>query len=226
VVNAGRLYGLLLVIVAGASIGCGDSDTGLPEEALRLTAVDQAGLYGVVAQGIMAAAPEAAAVSGGQVPSRFVVLARPVVDLGSFEQSTQLERFDQAVLDAIEAGLAGEVDFVSDPADGLIRGGYEIPVTTVPGDSAPEASTLEGLVAQPGSMLVLFGVPYPAWGGGFTGGPWPSDAELSVDLNVLLYQSPSVSWTSTPGIEKRAGEWQLAGYRTMGTVPTPVRSDR
>lgn len=191
---------------------------------MRLTHVDQAGLYGVAAQDLQARSSEAAVLSAGEVPKRFVVLDRPTVDLGSIEQSTRLDRFDQSVLAAIEAGLGGEVTFVSDPADGLIRGSYVTPITTLPGDSAPEASTAEGLVAQPGSMLVLFGVPYPAWGGGFTGGPWPSDAPLSVDLNVWVYQDPSVSWTATPGFEKRDGQWRLAGYRTMGTVPAPVPS--
>lgn len=216
---------VVVVVVVGAAVACGDSDGGLPEEALRLSPVDQAGLYGVVAEAILAAVPEVAVLSGGQIPSRFVVLDRPVVELGSIEQSTHLERFDEAVLDAIRAGLGGEVSFVSDPADGLVPASYVIPVTTTPGDGVPEASTVEDLVAEPGSVLVLFGVVYPAWGGGFTGGRWPSDAELSVDLNVWVYQDPVVSWTSTPGIEKRDEQWRLAGYRTMGTVPTPVPSD-
>jgi len=207
----------MIVSVVGLATACGGGTGGFPEEALALDLADQAGLYGAVAAEIARRAPENAMLSGTEAPRRFFVVDRPTADFGSLDENP-LPRFDQGVLDAIEAGLGGDVTFMSDRQDGLIRGAYGIPITTVPGDTGPDNTTVEGPIAPEGSLLVTFGLPYSAWGGGFTGGEWPSDADLSVDLVASVYQSPSVSWFHTPGVEKRDGEWRVAGYRTMGTV--------
>jgi hypothetical protein len=124
------------------------------------------------------------------------------------------------VLEAIRAGIGGEVIFVGDPANALVLGEYQVPLATVASDTGPISESVEGWIAPPGSVLVMFGVPSAAWGGGFTGGDWPSDAEVAVDLNVALYRSPSMRSSFTPGIEKRDGVWRVAGFRTMGTMPT------
>lgn len=199
---------------------CASPPTGLPEEALQLAVGDQAGLYGAAARELGERADEADVNSRLQGVSRFYVLDRPTLDLGSIEQTSRLEPFDEIVLEAIRDGIGGEVIFLDDPADALVSGEYQVPLTTLPGDSGPSDEPVEGPIAPPGSVIVMFGVPSPAWGGGFTGGDWPSDAEIAVDLSVALYRSPSSRSSFTPGIEKRDGIWRVAGFRTMGTTST------
>ena len=199
---------------------CSSASTPLPEEALQLPPGEQAGLYGAAARHLGELAAAADVNSALKGVNRFYVLDRPTLDLGSIVQATGLEAFDEMVLVAIRDGIGGEVIFVDDPAVALVADEYQVPLTTLPGQDGPEAEAVQGLVAPPGSVLIMFGVPYPAWGGGFTGGDWPSDAEMAVDLNVSLYRAPSETSTLSPGIEKRDGVWRVAGSRTMGTTTT------
>lgn len=214
--HATRTLSAVLALVAA----CSSTSTPLPEEALQLPPGEQAGLYGAAARHLGALAAAADVNSGLEGVNRFYVLDRPTLDLGSIEQASILEPFGETVLAAIREGIGDEVIFVEDPADVLVPGEYQVPLTTDPGQSGPDAESVQGLIASPASVLVMFGVPYPAWGGGFTGGDWPSDAEMAVDLNVALYRAPSETSTLTPGIEKRDGAWRVAGFRTMGTMPT------
>jgi hypothetical protein len=209
----------LLSAVLVVSTACASPQTSLPEGALQLAVSDQAGLYGAAARELGERADEADVNSGLQGVNRFYVLDGPTLERGSVELASRLEPFDEVVLEAIRAGIGGEVIFVDDPADALILGEHQVPLTTVPGATGPAAESVEGWITPPGSVLVMFGVPSPAWGGGFTGGDWPSDAEVAVDLNVALYRSPSMTSSFTPGIEKRDGVWRVAGFRTMGTMP-------
>ena len=199
---------------------CSSASTPLPEEALQLPPGEQAGLYGAAARHLGELAAAADVNSALQGVNRFYVLERPTLDLGSIEQPSRLDPFDETVLAAIRNGIGEEVIFVEDPGDVLVPGEHQVPLTTHPGQSGPDAESVQALIAPPASVLVLFGVPYPAWGGGFSGGDWPSDAEISVDLNVSLYRAPSETSTLTPGIEKRDGVWRVAGSRTMGTMGT------
>lgn len=209
----------LLSAVLVVSTACASPPTSLPDGALQLPVSDQAGLYGAAARELGERADGADVNSGLQGVNRFYVLDGPTLEPASVELASGLEPFTEVVLEAIRAGIGGEVIFVDDPADALMLGEHQVPLTTVPGDTRPAAESVEGWIAPPGSVLVLFGVPSPAWGGGFTGGDWPSDAEIAVDLNVALYSSPSMQSSFTPGIEKRDGVWRVAGFRTMGTMP-------
>lgn len=209
------LSAVLVVVTA-----CSSASSPLPEEALRFAPGEQAGLYGAAARQLGEIAAVADVNSALQGVNRFYVLDRPTLHLTSIEQASRLEPFDEVVLDAIRDGIGGEIIFVEDPADALVAGEHRVPLTTHPGESGPDAVSVQGLVAPPASVLVMFGVPYPAWGGGFTGGDWPSDAEVAVDLNVSLYRAPSETSMLTPGIEKRDGVWRVAGIRTMGTTTT------
>lgn len=213
--RATRTLSAVLALLAA----CSSTSTPLPEEALQLSPGEQAGLYGAAARHLRELAATADVNSPIQGVNRFYVLDGPTLDLGSLEQASRLEPFDEIVLAAIRDGIGDEVIFVGDPTDVLVPGEYQVPLTTHPGQSGPDAESVQGLIAPPASVLVMFGVPYPAWGGGFTGGDWPSDAEMAVDLNVSLYRAPSETSMLTPGIEKRDGVWRVAGSRTMGTMP-------
>lgn len=214
--SATSVLSAVLVVVTA----CSPAYTTLPDEALQLAPGEQAGLYGAAARHLAEIAAVADVNSGLQGVNRFYVLDRPTLRLSPIEQASRFEPFDEMVLAAIRDGVGDEVIFVEDPADVLVPGEHQVPLTTHPGRSGPDAESVQALIAPPASVLVMFGVPYPAWGGGFSGGDWPSDAEIAVDLNVSLYRAPSETSMLTPGIEKRDGVWRVAGSRTMGTTTT------
>lgn len=114
---AGRLVVVTSIVKMFA---CGGPE--LPSEAIELKPSEQAGLYAALARDVAGSAAEAAVASGTERATGFVVVDRPAVSLGSFDEPGLLERFDDQVLDSIADGFGGTFTFVAHPFDGVSAG--------------------------------------------------------------------------------------------------------